>query len=47
MKKFYGVLEMIYILFYFAIGILALPLLYLMSLCFRGRTHYEESGYDN
>jgi len=27
-------------------GVLALPMLYFMSLFFRGKTHYEESGYD-
>ena len=46
MKKFYGVLEMIYVLFYFAIGLLAFPVLYLMTFFMRGKTHYEESGYD-
>ena len=46
MKWLITVIEKIYIVIYFAIGILAFPMLYLFSLCFRGRRHYEESGYD-
>ena len=46
MKWLIIVIEKIYIVIYFAIGILAFPMLYLFSLCFRGRRHYEESGYD-
>jgi hypothetical protein len=45
MKKFYSLLETIYILFYFAIGFLAFPMLYLMSLFAFGK-HYESDGYD-
>jgi hypothetical protein len=46
MKKFFDLLETIYVLFYFAIGLIAFPVLYLITFFMRVKTHYEESGYD-
>ena len=50
MKTLMKFLENVYIYFYFAIGaivgLILIVILFPFSLFFRGRRHYEESGYD-
>ena len=50
MKTLTKTLENVYIYFYFAIGAIVgfilIVILFPFSFFFRGRRHYEESGYD-